>query len=179
MKKQNIYSILLLSSLLLFVTQLSLAEANPYIIDDSTGGDCNLIGAWNSDTKTCTLTQDVNQATIQIVSDGVTLDGGGHTITPPGNGVYFNAVVYLSGRTNVTVENLKIVGQSDNPRTGVGLVNSQNNILRNISSSNNYNGIVLDYSDHNTLTGNNSSNNACFGIFLGHSTYNTLTGNTS
>lgn len=61
-----------------------------FIKDNATGGDCSTIGIWDSSTKTCTLTKDLNE-TIQIDSDGITVDGNGHTSTgsQTGSGIYF------------------------------------------------------------------------------------------
>ena len=55
-------------------------KSTKFIADNATGGDCATIGTWDVPTKTCTLTQDVFE-TIQIDSNGVTLDGNGYTIT--------------------------------------------------------------------------------------------------
>src|SRR3990170_8166820 len=72
------------------------------IRDDATGGDCYLIGNWDSETKTCTLTGDLYEA-IQIDSDYITLDGNGHTITgTTGIGI----LLYM--RTAVTVKNINV-----------------------------------------------------------------------
>ncbi len=119
-----------------------------FIKDNATGGDCKSIGTWNAATKTCTLTINVGE-TIQIDSDGIILNGNGHTITGSntGNGIY------LSGRSGVTVKNLKV---------------------RQF-----YNGIYLDGSANNNLTGNTVLNNSGVGIILVEgSSYNNLTGNT-
>ena len=46
------------------------------ITDDATGGDCTTIGAWNSSTKTCTLTGDITVGqvhAIEIGSNGITI----------------------------------------------------------------------------------------------------------
>jgi len=54
------------------------------IVDDETGGSCNLIGTWDWSSKTCTLTGNVNAGTnhgITISSNNITLDGAGYTIT--------------------------------------------------------------------------------------------------
>ncbi len=53
------------------------------------GGDCDSIGTWNTSTKTCTLTTDVNRdgnRTIAIEDDSITLDGNGVTINIDKNG---------------------------------------------------------------------------------------------
>lgn len=60
------------------------SSATAYIIrDDATGGDCTLIGIWDSEAKTCTLTTDLYNLYygIGIGSDGITIDGDGHTIS--------------------------------------------------------------------------------------------------
>ncbi len=51
------------------------AAAIPKTISiDTTGGQCGLIGSWNSSTLTCTLTADYT-GTIGITADGITLAG--------------------------------------------------------------------------------------------------------
>jgi parallel beta-helix repeat protein len=142
----------------------------PYFINDNaTGGDCNLIGIWYAANKTCTLTTDLT-ATVQIDSNGVTLDGNGHTIT----GSYTGNGVYLSSRTGVTVKNLNVKQFS----YGIDLYYSSNNTLSGNNASNNgENGIFLYYSSNNTLSGNNASNNGENGIYLYSSSKNTLSGN--
>jgi len=60
------------------------ANATKDIRDDFTGGDCNLIGIWDSASKTCTLTTDLNEE-IRIGSSDITLDGNFHTLTGPGS----------------------------------------------------------------------------------------------
>lgn len=60
------------------------------IRDNSTGGDCASIGTWYSETKTCVLQQSLSE-TIEIDSDGITLDGNGFGLSRSsrsGNGVY-------------------------------------------------------------------------------------------
>jgi len=79
-------------------------SASTYFIrDDATGGDAKLIGIWDPVTKTCTMTKDVTQ-TIQIDSDGITLDGNGHSTTGRKSG----AGVYIRYHSNITVKNLTI-----------------------------------------------------------------------
>lgn len=111
---------------------------------------------------------------IEIVEDGLTLDGNGHTLTginqvgvpPPG--------LYLNGRTGVTIQNLNV----QNLYQGIRLEDSDDNILTDITASNNYMGIVLVYSSDNAVTGNAASNNN-FGIMLAYSDNNNVTGNTA
>lgn len=136
---------------------------------NANGGDCASIGTWNSGTKTCTLTTDLSE-TIQIDSDGITLNGNAHTIT----GSYTGNGVYLSSRTRVTIKNLNVKQFT----YGIFLSYSSNNTLTGNNASNNNYGIWLsDSSNKNTLSGNNASNNLYYGMWLSESTNNTLSGN--
>ena len=174
-----------------------------FINDNATGGDCTSIGTWNAASKICTLTTDLT-ATIEIDSDGITLNGNGHTIAGSnytGNGIY------LSGRNGVTIKNTNVRNFS----SGIYLASSSNNTLSGNNASNNIYGIYLnsssntilinntansngivsfatamwwgdgidiEYSSNNTLSGNSASNNV-YGIYLGSSSNNTLSGNTA
>jgi nitrous oxidase accessory protein NosD len=88
-------------------------KSTKFIADNETGGDCATIGNWNAETKTCTLTQDLAE-TVQIDSDGITLDGNGHAmLNIPEQSSY--AGVYIRGayqleKTGVTVKNFNING---------------------------------------------------------------------
>jgi len=119
-----------------------------FINDGPTGGDCAVIGTWNADTRTCTLTTDVFE-TIQLDSDSITLDGDGHMVSGSGMGIY------LPWRTGVTVKNL-IVGFYPYDAYTYGMYlygGSGNNITGNTVSTSRY-GIVLYNSKGNTLSGN-------------------------
>jgi S-layer protein (TIGR01567 family) len=144
------------------------AGATKSINDNATGGDCTSIGTWNVASKTCTLTTDLTE-TIEIDSDGITLNGNGHTITGSntGNGIY------LSGRNGVTIKNTNVRNFSE----GIYLYSSSSNTLSgNNASSNNNDGIILvSSSNNNVLNGNNAWNN-WVGIYL-VSDSNTLSGN--
>lgn len=60
------------------------------LLDDTTGGDCTLVGTWDAGSKTCTLTQDIG-VRIEIgngtagAADGLALDGGNHKVEQPNN----------------------------------------------------------------------------------------------
>jgi parallel beta-helix repeat protein len=168
-------------------------RSTKFISDNSIGGDCNSIGIWDSDTRTCTLNSDVSE-TIQIDSDNIILDGNGHLMFP-GSGVLG---IYLPDRTGVTIKNLTIKEFVDgidlfegsantitnnnvsNNYNGIGLNRSINNIIsKNTASSNSYDGILLYSSSGNTLEGNTTSNNGSYGIHLDYSGSNTISGNTS
>lgn len=148
-------------------------KSTKFIKDDATGGDCTTIGTWNSATKTCTLTTDVFE-TIQIDSDGVTLDGSGHSLTgtKTGNGVY------VPGRVGVTIKNLNI------SNFAFGLVlqpvdfsmrNMRNSVTSNRVSSSGF-GIILNEASNNNLINNIVSNNG-IGIYLSAADNNTLSNN--
>ena len=99
------------------------------ITDDSTGGDCTSIGTWSSASKTCTLTGDITVGQVHAIvvgSDGITIDGAGHSISggvldescpmsgvgtcstmAPWNG---NAGVYMFNKDHVVIKNLIING---------------------------------------------------------------------
>src|SRR5659263_256295 len=146
------------------------AQATKFIRNDATGGDCTSFGTWNAATLTCTMTADLIE-TIQIDSNGVTLDGNGHTITGSTNA---NGVS-LSERSGVTIKNMNIQGFSG----GVSLFRSNNNYLigNNITNITAGIGIALGESNNNMLSNNNVSNNYG-GIYLNsYNNNNILSGN--
>jgi hypothetical protein len=56
------------------------AFAQKIIQDDSTGGDCTIIGIWEDSSKTCILTTDLNEH-INVYGNNITLDGNNHSLT--------------------------------------------------------------------------------------------------
>ncbi len=143
-------------------------KSTKFISDDATGGDCTQIGTWVLSTKTCTLTTDVGE-TIQIDSDGIILDGNGHTITGSntGNGMY------LDRRTGVTIKNLNIERFS----YGINMYGGSGNTLTgNTVSQNRYFGYRLEYSHGNSITGSTLTDNN-LGIYLSVSNNNTIINN--
>ena len=141
------------------------------IVLSDTGWSDPTVGTWDSDTKTGTLTQDLTES-IRLVSDGITLDGAGHTIALAEEWYYG---VLLGGRTGVTVKNINVQGGAQ----GIHLYESSGNALIGNTTSNNYYGIELrSHSDNNTLIGNTAMYGYT-GINLSYSSGgNTLTGNT-
>ena len=124
-------------------------KSTKFISNDATGGDCATIGTWDPVTLTCTLTTDLAE-TVEIDSDSVTLDGGGHGTkgSDTGNGVY------LDTRSGVTIRNMRI----ENFSYGVNLNNSSNNRIENNTFANDDNqAIVLSSSNANTISGNTVS----------------------
>ena len=160
------------------------------------------VGDWDEATKTGTLTQNVNE-TIEIISNGITLDGGGHTVAGSGSIEWGINGINANGRNHLTFKNLNV----SNFAFGISLWSSSNCIVTGNNFSNNgWGGIWLVYSSYNTLTantcnsninnyyswgdgitlaetssGNIISNNVCnsngVGISLFDSHYNTLSGN--
>ena len=152
------------------VQQVEAKSDTKFILDNATGGDCILIGSWDSITKTCVLTNDLTGA-IQIYGNGLTLDGAGHTI----KGIGYGTGVYVHERVGVTIKNLNV----KNFKIGIFLYSSSGNIITdNIVNENNWYGIYLDSSSNNNIITNNTANsNRNFGIYLHTSSNNDLTGN--
>ena len=177
--------------------------AEKIIKDDATGGDCTSIGRWNHTTKTCRLTTDLSLRTfgnaIEIDSDGITLNGNGHTITgtdyPPDKDdtdCCVGVSAYL--RTGVTIINLNVNNFSAGIRLGscddctVARNNVSNNhgdgidfwrasnstFILNTANSNGLNGISLDvYSNNNALVFNTANLNRNVGDFDASNEYPT------
>ena len=166
-----------------------------FLEDDATGGDCDSIGNWNWPTKTCTLSQDVND-TIRINGDGITLDGAGYTID------YYGGGVQILGVDNATVKNLNITDTTyAYYNSGIYLYGSVDNTIEAVNVANMYYGIYLDYANgtvvadntlsnnrygllnsyytyYSTISNNNLSNNSYAGLYLYYSSSNTISGNT-
>src|SRR3989344_229176 len=143
-------------------------RSTKFIKDDASGGDCYLIGSWDSNTKTCTLTEDVYE-TIQIDSDNITLDGGGRTMTGSNtaNGVY------ISSKSGVSIKNITV----EKFTNGISLGSSDGNPVSANTLSSNFYSLLLNYSDNNKLDRNKASDNIN-GINLFRSDFNYLVSNT-
>ena len=95
------------------------AFAQKIIQDDVTGGDCTLIGTWESSSKTCTLSGNISEdiigpsvsAGIVILGDGITLDGNDFILTgidsPQGQGGGVGIIAYGN---NVIIKNFSVTG---------------------------------------------------------------------
>ncbi|MHB9111766.1 MAG: right-handed parallel beta-helix repeat-containing protein [Thermoleophilia bacterium] len=175
---------------------VSFAEAatTKYIRDDATGGDCTSVGTWNSAAKTCYLTSDLNLTNIIISNNGITLDGGGHSLT--GSGTSGGYGVDLIGRSSVTVKNLVISSfnygiyaysgsgnwvtgnQVSSTNRGIYVRSSNGNVISGNVTSSSSKGIALLSAANNSVTGNMASGNT-FGIELSGSgsTGNTVSSN--
>lgn len=151
-------------------------KSTKFISNNATGGDCASIGTWNPATLTCTLTNDLTE-TVQIDSDGITLDGGGHTMTGlnTGNGIY------LYEKSGVTIKNLTIKNFS----YGITLDLSSNNTVHtntisvDMTSSNRYTGETLTlYDSNNNKIYDNSFSKANEALTLYNSSSNKIYRNT-
>ncbi|MCK9351268.1 MAG: right-handed parallel beta-helix repeat-containing protein [Candidatus Pacebacteria bacterium] len=145
-------------------------KSTKFIADNATGGDCTAIGTWNQPTKTCTLTQDLIE-TVQIDSDGVTLDGNGHkiSITPE----YSTDGVYLYDKTAVTVKNITVNGAY----SGVLFYKGSEDHVSNSMITNCGFGVDMEYGTGNTVNDNIITNSKYSGISIFSSNGNVIKNN--
>ena len=110
---------------------------------------------------------------IVVERDNIVVDGAGYTIQGTQIDWLVGAGIDLTGRSNVTVKNVKIKVFW----CGIVLDDSLNNSIHGNNITNNYYGIVLNYSSNNTVSGNNITNND-YGIWpMFSSNNNTISGN--
>ncbi|MHB8859142.1 MAG: NosD domain-containing protein [Thermoleophilia bacterium] len=150
------FSIIVFISLLAVSMAPAAGTSTKYISTSGTGGDCSSIGVWDQYSKTCTLTSDLTftgSNGIIISSDGVTLDGGGHSITDTGGYTTGGA---MSIRTGVTIRNLTI----RNFGTGILVQASKNTTITGNTLENNTTGISVSISTASSIYNNNFVNNA-------------------
>lgn len=140
-----------------------------FIKNDSAGGDCASIGNWNASAKTCVLNQDINE-TIQIDSDNIILDGGGHTI----NGSNSGSGIYAYYRRNVIIRNITVSGFY----YGIRLDSSNYNKIDSVTTKNNRNGIYLSSSNYNTVSNNEITTSISYGLGIISSKNNNTSNNT-
>jgi parallel beta-helix repeat protein len=153
------------------------------------GGDCASIGTWNAATKTCTLRKDLTGESIQIAGDGITLDGGGHTLTGASLGDLLQPFgVLVKQRTGVSISNLTVrkfmagiqmIESSkgavtrgtmhDTTRAGIELLESDNNRIAGNRIHSSADGILVIQSAGNLLEGNTTELNRSSGIILSNS----------
>ena len=121
------------------------------ITDDATGGDCTTIGAWNSSTKTCTLTGDITVGqvhAIEIGSNGITIDGAGHSVS--GGVLDESCPMSSTGTCSVMAP--------WNGNAGVYLYDKDNTVIKNLTINGFFHGILSEGgSDYGTITGNTIS----------------------
>jgi parallel beta-helix repeat protein len=127
------------------------------------------------DNMTYTLTDNIVgnlQATaIVIQRDNIIVDGAAHTIQI--QNAMGSEGVDLTGRSNVTIKNMKIIAFHD----GIYLGSSSNNSVSGNSITAGINGIYLYYSSNNSVSGNNITASYWNGIYLYYSSNNSVSGN--
>jgi len=117
-----------------------------------------------------TFTGNINDS-IVVERDNIVLDGAGYTLQ--GTGRFDSRGIDLSGRSNVTIENMQIKSFA----YVIRLYYSSNNIIVGNNIKNNWGGIELYSSSNNAIAGNNIKNNEWDGIYLTYSYYNIISGN--
>jgi len=129
-------------------------------------------------TFTANIYSSEHQLAIVVEKDNIILDGAGYTLQ--GTGVYRSIGIDLTGRSSVTIKNMKIEGFG----YGIYLENSSNNTINENSISNNtdntyemQSGIAFFGSSNNTISRNNITANDKTGIYLVNSSNNTISGN--
>lgn len=165
------------------------------------GGDCTKIGTWNAKTKTCTLDRDISAlesretfsgnggwgAVIKIGSNGVTLDGNGHTLSFPPFTQYYDGrtgIIVLK-KNGVTIRNIAVTGFSANygiyvegaPKSPV-----KDLVISNVSAEDCYSEIHMIYLDKALISdsrfGSESEASDGYAIELYHSSRVALNSNT-
>lgn len=151
-----------------------------FLNDNSTGGDCTLIGTWDASTKTCSMTTDAT-ATIEIDSSSITLDGNGHKIIGRGT----NSGIFMGQnrdtgegsrgtKEGVTIRNLNIEGFGD----GIFFATySNNNLIENNNISNNSEGVLNYYGASMNKYINNKIINNGHGVLISYSSGNNFSNN--
>ena len=177
--------LLALCSVLVSLPEINMAKANGpiYIRSDGTVEGTEKI---QRDGNVYTFTDDISTGSysggiifevggIIIERDNIVVDGAGYTLQGTGNSYEAGAGIYLLGRSNVTIQNMRIRYYA----SGIYLVkSSNNNIYGNNIIANAAIGInALNYSSNNTITGNNITNNSYHGICLSQSSNNVFFNN--
>ena len=142
-------------------------KSTKFIKDNATGGDCTSIGSWDASSKTCVLNKEVNE-TIQIDNDGITLDGGGHTL----NGNKNNGIFVYGG--SATIKNITI----SLPSIGIYLNSSDNKVNDVVIKNSQFTGIQLSYSNRSVVSANTITGSRTFGVSVYYSESNVISDNT-
>jgi parallel beta-helix repeat protein len=138
-----------------------------------------------------TLTSNI-YGSIVVEKDNIMIDGADHSIQTEG---YVWKGIDLTGRRNVTVKNLQIIGfsngiylvdSSGNTISGTDIIggdyglwiwnSSYNNICCNKITKHHEYGVIITFSNNNIISENNIEENGC-GIYFEHSSNNILKGN--
>jgi len=176
-----ILSLLVVSALALaFNVQIVRASGTIYIRPDGSI-DPPTAPIYTADNITYTLTGNITADTdgIAIERDNIILNGAGYTVQGTGSGTG----ITLSGRTNVTIQNTTIKAFGYGLDLGALGSSSNNSIVGNDITANNYDGIELltsssnSSSSSNRIVGNNINANSGYGLYLGSSSSNSVSGN--
>lgn len=188
-------SLLVLFLLAVFLTyQVNVNPAAAYIT-------INILPDGSVDPSTAPITRNGNyysltnniDGSIVVQKDNIILDGAGYTL----QGTGMDTGIDLSLRTNVTIQNTKIIGfdygiylSSSNYNTVIGtnIADSSDGIWISDSSSNNnivgsnittnvFEGIYILESTGNRIFGNNITSNTFDGVYLVSSSNNNISGN--
>jgi parallel beta-helix repeat protein len=119
-----------------------------------------------------TFTHDIYDQ-IVVTGDNIVIDGAGYSLI--GDNSTGTTGVELSGRSNVTIKNLRISLFWD----GIVLWNSESNLIHgnNMSANRNFGIALWNFSNHNTISENNVTANGQDGIGLDLSSYNLIHNN--
>jgi len=118
-----------------------------------------------------TFTADIYNSII-IGRDNVVIDGANRALQ--GTGAYGSRGIDLTGRSNVTITNMKIKGFD----YGVYLSSASHNVLSQNDFTNNYCGIwIVVSSNDNIISGNNIENNKMYAMWLKESSNNKISEN--
>jgi parallel beta-helix repeat protein len=117
------------------------------------------------------VTADISDPII-IRADNIVLDGDNHLLY--GTYEYGSKGIDLTGRSNVTIKNMKI----ENFEYGIYLISASNNVLSQNDLSSNYCAIwIASSSNDNTVSGNSIDNNEMYGMWLKDSSNNKISEN--
>jgi len=116
------------------------------------------VGDWDSSTRTATLTQDVFE-TIQIDDAGITLDGGGFTLSGNNAGIGIKMHVF---KDNITIRNMKI----ENFGNGIDIYSCENIMIKESELSNNQYGINVYAGRNIVVTENMIVGNLYYGVYF-------------
>ena len=127
-------------------------DATKVILDNPTGEHCELIGDWDSLSKTCTLNTDLNEELV-VGGVGITVDGNFHTLTgpgfPPHGGSGVAGIRVAEHATDITIKNFIVTEFL----TGI-LVTGDSNLVTGNVLDGNFRGFTL--SGQSPLQGDNT-----------------------